>query len=89
MPCAEQNSVADVGRLLQITGLKSLAYSALTVAFFGGAAAYLIRPELTLSGVLTLGTTNDCVLLWQAIGAAALMLPAWTFSLKVQSQLLL
>jgi hypothetical protein len=72
-----------MGRLLQVTGLKSLAYSALTAAFFGASAAYLLAPEHTLTGVLTWARTPDCILLWQAVGAAALMLPAWTFSLKV------
>lgn len=75
--------MVDIGRLLQITGVKSAVYSVLTVAFFGAAAGYLVRPEATLTGVLTYAKSPDCILLWQAIGAAALMLPAWTFSLKV------
>ena len=73
----------DIGRLLHITGVKSATYSVLTFAFFSAAAGYLVRPEATLKGVLTYAKSRDCILLWQAIGAAALMLPAWTFSLKV------
>ncbi|KAK9915413.1 hypothetical protein WJX75_008833 [Coccomyxa subellipsoidea] len=77
-----KNFVLDIGRLLHITGVKSATYSVLTFAFFSAAAGYLVRPEATLKGVLTYTKSRDCILLWQAIGAAALMLPAWTFSLK-------
>ncbi|BDA43139.1 hypothetical protein COCOBI_04-1500 [Coccomyxa sp. Obi] len=76
------NFMKDVGRLLHITGFKSAAYSLLSVTFFGTAAAYLAAPEATLTGVLTYARSRDCILLWQAVGAPALMLPAWTFSLK-------
>lgn len=79
---AAQNFVMDVGRLLHVTGLKSAAYVALSVGFFAAAAGYLVKPETTLTGVLTYARSRDCILLWQAIGAGALMLPAWTFSLK-------
>ena len=79
-----QNFFKDVGRLLHVTGFKSAAYALLSVTFFGTAAAYLVAPEATLTGVLTYARSRDCILLWQAVGAAALMLPAWTFSLKVR-----
>lgn len=80
-----QNFFKDVGRLLHVTGFRSAAHSLLSVAFFGAAAAYLAAPEATLTGVLTYARSRDCILLWQAVGAAVLMLPAWTFSLKVRA----
>ncbi|CAL8468869.1 g8410 [Coccomyxa elongata] len=77
-----KNVFKDLGWLLHVTGFKSAAYSLLSVTFFGAAAAYLAAPEATLTGVLTYARSRDCILLWQAVGAAALMLPAWTLSLK-------
>lgn len=78
---------ADLSHLAHMMRPSSAVYSALTLAF-SGAAAYLAAPVETLKHVLCLpscplATLSDWVFLWRSTGAALLVLPAWTYSLKV------
>ena len=76
----------DLGNLMQVRGAKSAAYSALTVAILGAGAGYVIAPEESLHNVLPYAKGPEAVMLWRSLGAALLMLPTWTVSLKVRAR---
>lgn len=82
--CALQGITHDLGNLMQIRGLKSMVYSALTVAILGAGSAYIAAPYESLTNVLTYTKGPDCIMLWRSIGAALLMLPTWTYNLKAR-----
>ena len=69
---------------MQIRGMKSEVYSALTVAILGAGSAYMAMPYESLTNVFTYAKGPDCIMLWRSIGAALLMLPTWTYNLKAR-----
>ena len=73
---------------MRVTRLPSAVYSVLTAAFLGGGLAYLALPADTLVHVFSmpacpLVAIGDWVFLWRSLGASLLLLPTWTYSLKV------
>lgn len=76
-----------MGNLMQLRGVKSTVYSALTVAILGAGTGYLVAPYESMTNVFTYAKGPDCIMLWQCVGAALLMLPTWTYNLKVRSLL--
>ncbi|BDA43150.1 hypothetical protein COCOBI_04-1610 [Coccomyxa sp. Obi] len=77
-----QGLTHDLGNLMQIWGMKSAVYSALTVAILGAGSAYMAMPYESLMNVFTYTEGPDCIMLWRSIGAALLLLPTWTYNLK-------
>ena len=83
-----QGIASDLGGLVRVSKLPSAVYSGLTVAFLGGGLMYLAFHADTLVHVFSmptcpLVTIGDWVFLWRCIGASLLVLPTWTYSLKV------
>ncbi|KAK9824988.1 hypothetical protein WJX81_004426 [Elliptochloris bilobata] len=65
------------------SGLVAKLYAALTFAFAGAGASYLLLSEETLAGVLGGVQGAESLFLWRAIGGAVLTLvPAVAYSLK-------
>ena len=79
-----QGIMRDLGNLMQIRGVKSAAYSALTVAILGTGIGYVIAPQESLHNVLPYARGPEAVVLWRSLGAALLLLPTWTYNLKVR-----
>lgn len=79
-----QGLTHDLGNLMQIRGMKSAVYSALTVAILGAGSAFNAMPYESLTNMFTYAKGPDCIMLWRSIGAALLMLPTWTYNLKAR-----
>lgn len=77
-----QGIFRDLGSLMRVRGLKSAAYSALSVGILGAGTAYVIAPQESLHNVLPYARGPEAVMLWRSLGAALLMLPTWTYNLK-------
>ena len=76
--------LSDMGDLLRPRNLNSAVYSLLTAAFLGLGGACILAPPGVLNGVLAHANTPDALLVWQSYGGALLLLPSWSFTLKVR-----
>ncbi len=74
---------SDLRKLLQPVNGWSVVYAALTTAFLGLLTSSIIAPVSTLTSILPAASTPECIALWRNVGAALLVLPAWTVNLKV------
>ena len=79
-----QRVLSDMGDLLRPRNLNSAVYSLLTAAFLGLGGACILAPPGVLTGVLAHANTPDALLVWQSYGGALLLLPSWSFTLKVR-----
>ena len=58
-------------------------YAFLTAAFLGLTAGDILAPAAMLTSILQGASSPECLALWRNVGAALLILPAWTVNLKV------